>query len=83
MRKFWAVLFWNHILNLGLGAGQGGAGLAWAGLGWLAAGLGGWGAEAGCLGAKRFGQFFFWNRALNLGVGWGWRSETVVFGTEN
>ena len=45
---FWAKVlasfFWNHILNLGLGAGLGWAGwrgwpgLGWAGLGW--AGLG-------------------------------------------
>ena len=32
------VFFWNHILNLGLGAG-----LGWAGLGWLGWGLG-WGS---------------------------------------
>ena len=63
-----SFFFWNHILHLGLGAGQGWAGLGWAG-GW--AGLAGW---AGLGWAGPAGLLGCWAAGVG-GLGWdglGW-----------
>ena len=77
-KRFGQFLFWNHILNLGLGW-PGPAGLGW-GLGWgcwaglvglgLGAGLGAGGLGAGGwgLGAGAGG----WAGGWGAGWGWGW-----------
>ena len=71
-RKFWAVFFWNHILNLGLGAG-----LGWVeGLGWLGW-PGKWAVWAGGLWARAgLGWVVLgWLPVVGLGDRAGWETS--------